>query len=109
MAWSFLILGFFVIFQILLNPWAGCEGYAECEWTLELNGRQVLYECRHGKYWYLGDRVLPQVEHEYPPTTIPTPPCFTVWLVDFLTDEEIARARDGYIIVGVEGNYYEFI
>ncbi|XP_050270381.1 uncharacterized protein LOC126714324 [Quercus robur] len=20
-----------------LNPWAGCEGYAECEWALELN------------------------------------------------------------------------
>ena len=52
---------------------------------------------------------MPQVEHEYPPTTIPTPPCHTVWLVDLLADEEIAQARDGYIVAGVEGNYYEFI
>jgi len=57
-----------------LNPWAGCEGYVECEWALELNGRQVLFECGHGRYWYLDDRVLPQVQHEYPPTKIPIPP-----------------------------------
>ena len=50
-----------------------------------------------------------QVEHEYPPTTIPTPPCHTVRLADFLADEEIARARNGYIVAGVEGNYFEFI
>ena len=49
----------FVIFQMNLNPWAGCEGYAECEQALELNGCWVLFECGHGKYWYLGDRVLP--------------------------------------------------
>ena len=61
-----------------LNPWAGCEGYAEYEWALELNGHQVLFECGHGRHWYLGDRVLPQVEHEYPPTTIPTLPCHTI-------------------------------
>ena len=53
--------------------------------------------------------MLPQVEHEYPPTTIPTPPCHTVWLADFLANEKIARARDGYIVAGVEGNYSEFI
>ena len=45
----------FVIFQMNLNPWAGCEGYVECERALELNGLQVLFECGHGKYWYLGD------------------------------------------------------
>ena len=45
----------FMIFQMNLNPWAGCEGYVECERALELNGRQVLFECGHGKYWYLGD------------------------------------------------------
>ncbi|XP_030964359.1 uncharacterized protein LOC115985562 [Quercus lobata] len=33
-----------------LNPWDGCEGYTECERTLELNSRQVLFECGHGKY-----------------------------------------------------------
>ena len=65
-------------FQMDLNPWAGCEGYAGCEWALKLNGHQVLFECGHGRHWYLGDRVLPQVEHEYPPTTIPTLPCHTV-------------------------------
>ena len=54
----------FVIFQMNLNPWAGCEGYAECERALELNDCQVLFECGHGKYWYLGDRVLSQVEHK---------------------------------------------
>ena len=56
-----------------LNSWAGCEGYVECERALELNGHQVLIECGHGKYWYLGDRALPQVEHVYPLATIPTP------------------------------------
>ena len=28
---------------------------------------------------------------------------------DFLADEEIAQARDGYIVAGVEGDYFEFI
>ena len=106
---SLLILSSFVTFQMNLNPWAGCEGYAKCEQALKLNGCQVLFKCGHGRYWYLSDRVLPQVEHKYPPTTIPNPPCHTVRLADLLTDEEIARARDGYIVAGVEGNYYEFI
>ena len=92
-----------------LNPQAGCEGYVECEWALELNGHQVLFECGHGKYWYLGDQVSPQVEHVYPPTITPTPPYHTVRLADFLADEEIAWARDGYIVVGVEGNYSDFV
>ena len=67
-----------------------------------------MFECRHGKYWYLGDRVLPQVEHMYPSTTIPTP-CLTIQLAELLANEEIARARYGYSIVGVEGNYSEFV
>ena len=92
-----------------LNPWARCERHVECERALELNGRQVLFDCGHGRYWYLGDWVLPQVEHEYPSTTIPTPPCHTIQLADFLADEEIARAHDSYIVAGVEGNYSEFI
>ena len=74
-----------------------------------MNGRQVLFEYGHGKYWYLGDRVLPQVEHVYPLTTIPAPPCHIVQLVDFLANEEIARAHDGYFVAGVEGNYFEFV
>ena len=53
--------------------------------------------------------MLPQVEHVYPPTTIPTPSCHIVRLADFLADEEIAWAHDGYIIEGVEGNYSEFV
>ncbi|KAL0001380.1 hypothetical protein SO802_015161 [Lithocarpus litseifolius] len=92
-----------------LNPWAGCKGYAKCERTLELNGDQILFKCGHGRYWYLGDRVLPQVQHECPPTTIPIPLCASIRLADFLADEEIAWACDGYIIVGVEGDYFEFI
>ena len=63
----------------------------------------------HGSYWYLGGQVLPQVEHEYYPTTIPTPPYRTVQLADFLVDEEISRARDGYIVARVEGNYSELL
>ena len=55
MVQSLLILSSFVIFQMDLNPWAGCEGYTECERALELNGFQVLFECGHGRYWYLGD------------------------------------------------------
>ena len=92
-----------------LNPWAGCEGCVECERVLELNGCQVLFDCGHGRYWYLGDWVLPQVQHEYPPITIPIPPCPSIQLADFLADEEIARARDGYIVAGVEGDYSKFI
>ena len=109
MVQSILTLSSFVTVQMDLNSWARCEGYAECEQALELNGCQVLFECGHGKYWYLGDRVLPQVEHKYPPTTIPTPPCHTIQLADFLADEKITRAHDGYIVAGVEGNYSEFI
>ena len=96
-------------FQIDLNPWARCEGYVECERALKLNGCQVLFECGHERYRYLSDWVLPQVEHKYPPTTIPTPLCHTVRLADFLADKEIARASDGYIVASVEGNYSEFI
>ncbi|KAK9998024.1 hypothetical protein SO802_017627 [Lithocarpus litseifolius] len=36
-----------------LNPWAGCGGYVECEWALELNVHQVLFECGHGRCWSL--------------------------------------------------------
>ena len=81
-----------------LNPWAGCEGYVECEWSLELNSHQVLFECGHGKYWHLGDRVLPQVEHVYPPATIPAHPYHIIRLANLLADEEIAHAHDGYIV-----------
>ena len=37
--WSFSHFGLCVIFQMTLNPWVGCEKYAECEWALELNNR----------------------------------------------------------------------
>ena len=73
-----------------LNPWVGCEEYVECKWALELNSHKVLFECGHGRYWYLDDRVLPQVQHVYPPTTIPVPHCPSIGLADLLTNEEIA-------------------
>ncbi|KAK9991047.1 hypothetical protein SO802_026032 [Lithocarpus litseifolius] len=88
------------VWQMDLDPWVGCEGYTKCERALELNAHQVLFECGHGRYWYHGDRVLPQVKHGYPPTTIPTSLCHTIRLANFLADEEIARARDGYIVAG---------
>ena len=53
--------------------------------------------------------MLPQVEHMYPLARIPTHPCHTICLANLLANEEIARARDGYIVIGVEGNYSEFI
>ena len=65
---------------------------AECEWAQELNGPQVLFDCGHGRYWYLGDRVLAQVQHVYPPKTIPIQPCPSNWLADLLANKEIARA-----------------
>ena len=92
-----------------LDPWTRCEEYVECQRALAPNGHRVLFECGHERYWYLSDRVLPQVEHEYPSTTVPIPPYSIVRLVDLLTNEEIAWARDGYIIVGVERDYSEFI
>ncbi|KAL4598829.1 hypothetical protein ACB092_11G085000 [Castanea dentata] len=92
-----------------LDPWARCEVYVECECALDLNGYQTLFECGHGRYWYLGNRVLPQVHHVYPPTTIQVPPCPSIWLVDLLTDKEIAQAHAGYIIPGIVGTYSEFV
>ena len=58
MVWSSSHFGFFCDFQMSLNPWVECKEYAEFEWALELNGRQVLFECGHGRYYYLGDWVL---------------------------------------------------
>ena len=50
----------------------------------------MLFKCGHGRYLYLGDRMLPQIEHKYPPAIILIHPCHTIRLVDFLADEEIA-------------------
>ena len=51
---------FYVLYgvQMSLNPWLGCEEQDEWAWAQELNDRQVLFECGHGRYWYLGDRVM---------------------------------------------------
>ena len=47
-------LSFWVLcnFQMSLDPWLGCEEHVECEWAQELNGRQVLFKCGNGRYWY---------------------------------------------------------
>ena len=55
-----MLFGFFSFqvlcdFQMSLNPWLGYKEHVECAWAQELNGRQVLFECGHGRYWYLGD------------------------------------------------------
>ena len=92
-----------------LDPSLGCEEYVEFEWALELNGHQVLFECGHGRYWYLGDRMLAQVQHVYLPMTILVPPCPSIWLADLLTNEEIARARIGHVVSGTPRNYFDFI
>ena len=69
----------------------------------------MLFECDHGRYWYLSDRLLPQFEHVYPPTTIPVPPCPSIYLADLLANEEIARARVGHVVLGIPGDYLEFV
>ena len=53
--------------------------------------------------------MLPQVEHVHPPATILAHPCHTINLADLLADEEIAQARDGYIVARVKGDYFEFV
>ena len=107
--WSPSQFGVLCDFQISLNPRVGCEEYVECAQALELNGYQVLFECGHGRYWYLGDRVLPQVQHLYPPTTILVPPCPSIRLADLLTNEEIARVWIGHVILRIPRSYSKFI
>ena len=98
-----------MIFHICLNPWVGCEEYVECERFLELSRRQVLFNCGHGRYCYLGDRVLPQVQHVYPPITIMVAPCPSIQLADLLTNEEITQACVGLEVSRVAGTYSKFI
>ena len=69
----------------------------------------MLFKCGHERYWYLGDRVLPQVQHVYSLTTILVPPCPFIQLANLLTNEEIARACVGYVVSGVPETYFEFI
>ena len=83
-------------FQMSLDPWFECEEHAECEWAQELNGHQVLFECGHGRYWYLGDRMLAQVQHMYPPAIVLVHPFPFIRMVDLLDNEEIAHARVGH-------------
>ncbi|XP_030963213.1 uncharacterized protein LOC115984347 isoform X2 [Quercus lobata] len=85
-----------------LDPWLGCEERAEYEWAQELNGRQVLFECSHGRYWYLDDQVLTQVQHVYPLETIPVYPCPSIRLADLL-----ARVR--HVVSRTPGDYLEFV
>ncbi|KAK9997883.1 hypothetical protein SO802_017486 [Lithocarpus litseifolius] len=91
-----------------LDPWAGCKGYVECEWVLELNKCQVLFVCGHGRYKYLRDRVLPQVHHIYPLEVIPIHPCPSIRLANLLTEEEVANARVGRTNLGILEDYLEF-
>ena len=92
-----------------LDPWEGCEGYVECTLALELNEHQVLFECDHGRYWYLGDQVLPLVYHVYPPKVIPINLCPLVRFANPLTNDEVANARLGRTNPGILGDYLEFI
>ena len=69
----------------------------------------MLFECGHGRYWYLGDRALAQVQHVYPPTTVLVPPCPSIRLADLLVNEEITRAQIGHVVSGILGFYLDFI
>ena len=92
-----------------LDPWEGCEVYVEWTLALELNKRQVLFECDHGRYWHLGDRVLPLVYHVYPPKVIPINPYPLVRFGNPLTNDEVANARLGRTNPRIPGDYLEFI
>ena len=109
-----MLFGFFSFwviwgFQMSLNPWLGCEEHVECAWAQELNGHQLYFKSGHGRYWYLGDWVLTQVQHVYPPEMIPTPPCPSIRLADLLANEEVACAWVSHIVSGTPGDYLEFI
>ena len=69
----------------------------------------MLFEYGHGRYWYLGDRALAQVQHVYPPTIVPIPPCPSIRLADLLVNEEITRAQIGHVVSGILGFYLDFI
>jgi len=92
-----------------LDPWLGCDEHAKCQWARELNGRQVLFECGHKRYWYLGDWVLAQVQHVYLLSTILVHPCLSIQLADLLANEEIARAQVSHVVLGTLGDYFEFV
>ena len=69
----------------------------------------MLFECGHGRYWYLGDQVLAQVQDVYPLETIPAPLYPSIRLANLLANEEIARARVSHIVSGTPGDYLEFV
>ena len=77
--------------------------------ALELNECQVLFECGHGRYWYLRDRVLPQVYHTYPPKVNSVNPCPSIQLANLSTDDEVANAIVGRDNLGILGDYLEFV
>lgn len=89
--------------------WEGCEDYDECKLALELNKHQVLFECGHRRYWYLGDRVLLQVLHVYSPEVNPVNPCPPIWLANLLTDDEVANERVSHTNHGIPRDYLEFV
>ena len=92
-----------------LDPWVGCKGYVEYAWALELNECQVLFECGHGRYWYLGNWGLPHVHHVYPPEVILIHPSPSVRLASLLIDEEVANARVGHTNPRILEDYLEFV
>ena len=96
-------------FQMSLNPWLRCEEHVECVWAQKLNGHQVLFECSHRRYWYLGDQVLAQVQLVYPLKTIPAYHCPSIWLADLLANEEITSARVSHFVLRTSGDYLKFI
>ena len=94
---------------MFLNPWLRCKEHDECVWARELNEHQVLFECGQGRYWYLGDQVLPQVHHVYPPGTIPAHPCPSIRLADLLSNKEIAHAQIDLVVPGTSRDFIKFV
>ncbi|XP_030945395.1 uncharacterized protein LOC115969900 [Quercus lobata] len=75
---------------------------------LTLNRRKILFECPLGRYWYLGDRVLAQVDHKYPPL-LPQDPPDSMRKGGLLEGDDLKAALAGSDAMGVAGDYGEFV
>ena len=51
--------------QMTLNPWSKVQVLAGFS-CVALHRRQKLFESLLGRYWFLGDHVLIQVNHSFP-------------------------------------------
>ena len=95
------------ILQMNLDPWQAVPISNKYS-GLTLNRRKILFECPLGRYWYLGDRVLAQVDHKYPPL-LPQDPPDSMRKGGLLEGDDLKAALAGSDATGVAGDYGEFV